>query len=182
MWLSFHISSFSPFSCYGVLFLFLFPLRWCASEYADHPIYLPQSIMPLQFLIPALLRATSASGPAATPSPQEQVAGLHDHHPLHSLLQPILLASRAASQKYHTRIPGVISEEGEPADPEEEYVWYAYHKDKVGEDERERQADGQDEYEAQERLKHAWLEKYERREYVPPMCFRCPIAPRPRAH
>ncbi|KAM5545732.1 hypothetical protein V8D89_000770 [Ganoderma adspersum] len=113
--------------------------------------------MPLQFLIPALLRATSASDPAATPSQQEQVAG----HPLHSLLQPVLLASRAASHKYHTRIPGVISEEGEPADPEEEYVWYAYHKDKVGEDERQ---DGQGEYEAQERLKHAWLEKYERRE------------------
>ena len=137
--------------------------------------------MPLQFLIPALLRATSAPGPAAAaPSPQEQqkepepeqVAG----HPLHSLLRPILLASRAASHKYHTRIPGVISEEGEPADPEEEYVWYAYHKDKVG-GEDERQADRQDEYEAQERLKRAWLEKYERREYVPTP-FRCPIAPR----
>ena len=163
MWLSFHIPSFPSFSCYGVLFLFRVLT-------ALSP---PKSIMPLQFLIPALLRATSAPGPAAAASsPQEheqereprQVAG----HPLHSLLRPILLASRAASHKYHTRIPGVISEEGEPADPEEEYVWYAYHKDKVGEDERERPAGGQDEYEAQERLKRAWLEKYERREYVSP--------------
>ncbi|KAI1793673.1 DNA replication regulator SLD3-domain-containing protein [Ganoderma leucocontextum] len=111
--------------------------------------------MPLQFLMHALLRATSASDPAATTS--QQVAG----HPLHSLLQPVLLTSRAVSHKYHTRIPSIISEESEPADPEEEYVWYAYHKDKVGEDERQ---EGQDDYEAQERLKNAWLEKYERRE------------------
>lgn len=124
--------------------------------------------MPLQFLIPALLRATSASDPAALPS--QHLAG----HPLHSLLQPVLLTSRAVSQKYHTRIPDVISEECEPADPEEEYVWYAYHKDKVGEDERR---DGEDEYKAQERLKNAWLERYERREYVALMCFCVPIAP-----
>ncbi len=128
--------------------------------------------MPLQFLIPALLRATSASDPAATAS--QQVSG----HPLHSLLQPVLLVSRAVSQKYHTRIPNVISEESEPADPEEEYVWYAYHKDKVGDDER---PDGQDDYDAQERLKHAWLEKYERREYVPP-CVSVSRSRRPCAH
>ncbi|EJF61897.1 hypothetical protein DICSQDRAFT_85396, partial [Dichomitus squalens LYAD-421 SS1] len=119
-------------------------------------LWLPQSIMPLQFLIPALLRVTCTSQPSATTS--QESAG----HPLHDLLRAILLTSRAASQKYHTRIPDLIAEENEPADSEEEYMWYAYQKDKNAEEER--LPEGQVEYEAHERLKAAWLEKYERRE------------------
>ena len=112
--------------------------------------------MPLQFLIPALLRVTAPSHSSATTT--QESAG----HPLHALLKPILLTSRAASQKFHTRIPDLIAEENEPVNPEEEYVWYTYQKDKTGGEER--LLEGQDEYEAQERLKAAWLEKYERRE------------------
>lgn len=85
-------------------------------------------------------------------------------HPLHSLLQPILLTSRASSQKYHTRISQVLSEENDAADAEEEYMWSAYHKDKTSDVDIPEE---QDEDEAHERLKHAWLERMERREYVP---------------
>ncbi|KAI0738259.1 hypothetical protein C8Q80DRAFT_1207971 [Daedaleopsis nitida] len=132
-------------------------------------LWLPQSIMPLRFLIPSLLRVTSTpSSPSTSQSPTA--------HPLHSPLGQILLTSRAASQKYHTRIPELLAEENEPADSEEEYVWYAYHKDKVGGEDAQPQ-DGQDEYEAQERLKHVWLEKFERREWVPHVLS----APPPRA-
>lgn len=118
--------------------------------------------MPLQFLIPALLRVTSS---APSPSTSQSPAA----HPLHSLLKPILLTSRGASQKYHDRIPQLLADESEPADAEEEYLWYAYHKDKLGEDEQpQSESESQrEEYEAQERLKTAWLEKFERREYVP---------------
>ncbi|KAI0367080.1 hypothetical protein BV20DRAFT_1001082 [Pilatotrama ljubarskyi] len=117
-------------------------------------LWLPQSIMPLQFLIPALLRVANApSSPSTSQNPTS--------HPLHSLLKPILLTSRASSQKYHTRISQLLAEENDPADTEEEYVCYAYQKDKVaGPDVKE----GEDEYEAQERLKNAWLERMERRE------------------
>lgn len=111
--------------------------------------------MPLQILVPALLRVTgSSSSPSTSQSPAA--------HPLHSLLKPILLTSRASAQKHHERIPRILAEENEPTDSEEEYLWYAYHKDKIGEDDQPQ--DGQDEYEAQERLKAAWLERFERRE------------------
>ncbi|KAJ3005393.1 hypothetical protein NUW54_g4357 [Trametes sanguinea] len=111
--------------------------------------------MPLQFLIPSLLRIAYAS--PASPSTSHTLVP----HPLHSLLQAILLTSRASAQKYHSRIPQLLAEENEPADAEEEYMWYAYHKDKSADVERQ---EGQDEYEMHERLKTAWLEKMERRE------------------
>ncbi|KAI0700226.1 DNA replication regulator SLD3-domain-containing protein [Cerioporus squamosus] len=131
-------------------------------------LWLPQSIMPLQFLIRALMRVSAtAASPSPSPSEAEASAPSPAAHPLHSLLKPILLTSRAASQKYQTRIRRLLLEENEPADPEEEYMWYAYHKDKIGSDDQ--QEHGQDqtqeaEYEAHERLKNSWLEKFERRE------------------
>ncbi|KAI0631392.1 DNA replication regulator SLD3-domain-containing protein [Trametes polyzona] len=115
-------------------------------------LWLPQSIMPLQLLLPALLRVAHSS-PSTSQTPSA--------HPLHSLLQPILLTSRASSQKYHNRISQLLAEEAEPADAEEEYMWFAYQKDKTGDAEPR---EGEDEDEAHERLKHAWLERMERRE------------------
>ncbi|EIW52549.1 uncharacterized protein TRAVEDRAFT_174632, partial [Trametes versicolor FP-101664 SS1] len=116
-------------------------------------LWLPQSIMPLPFLLPAMLRVAHASA-STSDTPMT--------HPLHSLLQPILLTSRASSQKYHTRISQVLTEENDAADAEEEYMWSAYHKDKTSDADI---PEGQDEDEAHdERLKHAWLERMERRE------------------
>ncbi|KAI0324047.1 hypothetical protein GY45DRAFT_1263602 [Cubamyces sp. BRFM 1775] len=118
-------------------------------------LWLPQSIMQLQFLIPALLRVehVSPSLPSTSQAPPS--------HPLHTLLQPILLTSRASSQKYHGRISQLLAEEHEPDDQEDEYMWYAYGKDKTTEVELQ---EGQDEYEVHDRLKKAWLERMERRE------------------
>ncbi|KAH9895650.1 DNA replication regulator SLD3-domain-containing protein [Cubamyces lactineus] len=118
-------------------------------------LWLPQSIMQLQFLIPALLRVEHASPslPSTSQAPPS--------HPLHTLLQPILLTSRASSQKYHGRISQLLAEEHEPDDQEEEYMWYAYQKDKTVDVEVQ---EGQDEYDLYERLKKAWLERMERRE------------------
>ncbi|KAI0824394.1 DNA replication regulator SLD3-domain-containing protein [Trametes gibbosa] len=115
-------------------------------------LWLPQSIMPLQLLLPALLRVADASPSTSEPSVI---------HPLHSLLQPILLTSRASSQKYSSRIPQLIAEESDCAQTEDEYVWDAYNKDKANE---VHVPEGQDENEAHEQLKHAWFERMERRE------------------
>ncbi|CDO76856.1 hypothetical protein BN946_scf185033.g53 [Trametes cinnabarina] len=120
--------------------------------------------MPLQFLIPALLRVVHAS----PTSPSGSRASMPN--PLDTLLQPFLLTSRASSQKYHSRIPHVLAEENDPADAEEEYMWYAYQKDKSADVEGQEE---QDEYETQERLKSVWLERMERREYVSHRYFVC---------
>ena len=142
--------------------------------------------MPLRFIVPALMRvsatATSTSTLTLTSPLSAKEASTSSPspgaHPLHTLLDSILLTSRAASQKYHARVRRLLLEENEPADSEEEYMWYAYHKDKIGTDEQEpahghgqtetqsAHAPSQEEaeYEAQERLKNAWLEKFERRE------------------
>ncbi|KAI0668159.1 DNA replication regulator SLD3-domain-containing protein [Trametes maxima] len=111
--------------------------------------------MPLQFLPPVLLRVEigSSSSPSTSQTPPP--------HPLHLLLKPVLLTSRASSQKYHSRIPQLLADEDDAADAEEEYMWYAYHKDKVADADAQ---DGQDEHETHERLKAAWLERMERRE------------------
>ena len=124
--------------------------------------------MPLQFLIPALLRVISTS--SSSPAPSQHPAS----HPLHTLLKPILLTSRAVSQKYNSRIKQLFAEEKEPTDPEEEYIVYAYEKDKLPEDEQ--LENGADDFEEQERAKLMWIEKFERREYVSPMCFRAATA------
>ena len=125
--------------------------------------------MPLQFLIPAMLRVTTSTSPSSpNPSQQEHERQPPTAHPLHALLSPVLLTSRATSQKYHTRIPQLFDEEKEPEGPEEEYIAYAYEKDKVPEEE------SSEDFEAQDRIKVAWLEKYERREYVPPRVFAPP--------
>lgn len=119
-----------------------------------------QSIMPLQFLCPAIQRVVAPSPcPPSTSQPLAPAA-----HPLHALLQPILLTSRAASQKYHDRLSQLLAEENEPANDEEEYMCYAYQKDKTFEIDLQEE---QDEDEVQERLKKLWLERMERREYVP---------------
>lgn len=131
--------------------------------------------MPLRFLVPALMRvsatATSTSTLTLTSPLSAKEASTSSPspgaHPLHTLLDSILLTSRAASQKYHARVRRLLLEENEPADSEEEYMWYAYHKDKIGTDEQESAhalSEEQAEYEVQERLKNAWLEKFERRE------------------
>ena len=131
--------------------------------------------MPLRFLVPALTRvsatATSTSTLTLTSPLSAKEASTSSPspgaHPLHTLLDSILLTSRAASQKYHARVRRLLLEENEPADSEEEYMWYAYHKDKIGTDEQESAhalSEEQAEYEAQERLKNVWLEKFERRE------------------
>ena len=130
--------------------------------------------MPLRFLVPALMRvsatATSTSTLTLTSPLSAKEASTSSPspgaHPLHTLLDSILLTSRAASQKYHARVRRLLLEENEPADSEEEYMWYAYHKDKIGTDEQESAhapSEEQAEYEVQERLKNAWLEKFERR-------------------
>ena len=139
----------------------------CLFRFTFSSLLIPpfQSIMPLQFLVPAMLRVSSSS--ASSPGPSRGTA-----HPLHALLKPILLTSRAAGQKYHGRIPQRLLDESEPTDTEEEYIAYAYEKDKVSEAEHG-QSDAPD-YDEQERIKAVWLEKFERRECVPPCVFAHP--------
>lgn len=112
-----------------------------------------QSISPLSLLIPALLRvnvASSSTGP----------------HPLHALIEHVLLSGRSASDKYRVELPQVIADGGGAGEIEETMMWYAlsYEKNEV-----ETQArPGTNEYTeailSDEKWRANWFERMERRE------------------
>src|SRR5262245_40738160 len=68
-----------------------------------HGIY--KSIMPLNLLVPSLLRVA----PAQTGPP----------HPLHALLEPLLLGPRAAADKYRVELPQILADGGGAGEMEE---------------------------------------------------------------
>ncbi|KZT03710.1 uncharacterized protein LAESUDRAFT_659197 [Laetiporus sulphureus 93-53] len=112
-------------------------------------LWLPESISPLRCLIPTLLRAADQ-----TPSTSEK-------HPLHGLLQPILLTPRLASQKYHSRISQILEDDSGTGDVEENMIWFALKYEKADEEEA---AAAQGDFDADDRWKHEWLARMERRE------------------
>ncbi|OBZ73106.1 hypothetical protein A0H81_06741 [Grifola frondosa] len=107
-------------------------------------LWLPQSIMPLQYFITSLRRIRFSTPPPSQPP--------NCAHPIHALLQSLLLTPRAAAQKYYARIPQVIADERETEDTEENMMWYALNHEKA------------DEADDDERWRKAWLERMERRE------------------
>ena len=73
---------------------------------------LGQSLMPLDSMIPALLLITFPSTSSAP------------YHPLHELLEPLLLTTRHASAKYHQELPQILAEGGGAGEVEETMMWY----------------------------------------------------------
>jgi hypothetical protein len=93
--------------------------------------------MPLHLLVPSMLRvnvASSSQSPPITP------------HPLHALLDQLLLSVRSSSNKYHVELPQILSDGGGAGEVEENMMWFTLNHEKVGRTE--------------------WLDRMERREYV----------------
>lgn len=98
--------------------------------------------MPLALFVPSLLRIASAA-----PSTSSQEA-----HPLHALLEPLLLTTRLSAAKYHTELPQILAQGGGGGEQEETMMWYAYGYEKT------------DDVVDDDEIQRRWLERLERRE------------------
>lgn len=111
-----------------------------------------QSIMPLQHLVKALL------------GPWSSTLDLSDGYPLHGIIGPLLLTPRSASEKYHSRIAQLVSEERQAQDSEERLMWFKLNNEKPADNGAEDLS--HDEDAAEDKRVQQWLERMERREYV----------------
>ncbi|KAI6039357.1 hypothetical protein EDC04DRAFT_1757664 [Pisolithus marmoratus] len=121
-------------------------------------LWLPESIMPLTLLVPSLRRVQehTASSPGS-------------EHPLHALLEPLLLSTRSSSAKYHIELPRILANNGGAGEIEETTMWYALNYEKVGSGEGDEENGVQsgnsgDVAMMEDKWKNAWLERLERRE------------------
>ncbi|EJC99917.1 uncharacterized protein FOMMEDRAFT_170406 [Fomitiporia mediterranea MF3/22] len=108
-------------------------------------LWLPESLNPLAYLISSLRRVASN---------YDKNASLP--HPLHSLLDPVLLSSRTASDKYRIELVQILVEGGGAGEQEEMMMWYAWEHEK-SEHEEEGKVD-------EDKWRKSWLERLERRE------------------
>ncbi|KAF9266273.1 hypothetical protein L218DRAFT_1075244 [Marasmius fiardii PR-910] len=85
-------------------------------------LWLPESIMPLKLIIPALKRVNFASGSSQL--------GETRPHPLHDFLDPLLHTPRSAAQKYHAELPKILENGGGAGEIEETMMWYVLSYEK----------------------------------------------------
>jgi len=111
--------------------------------------------MPLRLLIPSLERVNVASS-----------TSLSSPHPLHDLLKPLLLSSRAVSGKYHTELPAILNSGGGEGEVEETMMWYALHHEKADED-PDAKLESPDDPWSSSKWRSKWFDRLERREYIP---------------
>ncbi|KAJ7708973.1 hypothetical protein B0H17DRAFT_1124754 [Mycena rosella] len=107
-------------------------------------LWLPDSIMPLRLLIPSLLRVTTLPDSVAQP------------HPLHALLERLLLTSRAVTNKYHVELPYILANGGGEGEEEESVMWFAVTHEKSENDAEEPWLN--------DAWRSKWMERMERRE------------------
>ncbi|KAJ7173477.1 hypothetical protein C8R46DRAFT_1082932 [Mycena filopes] len=107
-------------------------------------LWLPESIMPLQLLAPSLLRVHTPERDAGAP------------HPLHALLERLLLTTRAVHNKYQVELPYILSNGGGEGEEEESIMWFAVTHEKSENDE--------DEPWLNQSWRSKWMERMERRE------------------
>ncbi|KZT70647.1 hypothetical protein DAEQUDRAFT_756255 [Daedalea quercina L-15889] len=125
-------------------------------------LWLPESIMPLRAVVPALLRLQPG---LQTSSRYSSSAFL----PLRDLLLPFLLTPRTAFQKYHDRMNRMIDNDNDnvASDDEGQMMWLAYRNAK-GDEELEAQTQDANGtvsmYDAEEAWKERWLTRMEQRE------------------
>ncbi|KAL1743017.1 hypothetical protein HDZ31DRAFT_83739 [Schizophyllum fasciatum] len=79
-------------------------------------LWLPESIMPLPGLVHALRRITPTNPTAP--------------HPLHALLDPLLLTARAAAHKYNAELAAILAAGGGAGEAEEAMMWFAYEHER----------------------------------------------------
>lgn len=111
--------------------------------------------MPIHLLVPSLHRIQDAS-PRSPDSP----------HPLHALLEPLLLSVRSTVAKYHTELPQILAHDGGEGEMEESMMWYAlgYEMSELGQGSTS--ANSEDAIILEEKSRNTWLERLERRECV----------------
>ncbi|KAG1716765.1 hypothetical protein ID866_363 [Astraeus odoratus] len=115
-------------------------------------LWLPESIMPLALFVPSIHRVQD-----------QTLSSSHSSHPLHTLLDPLLLSTRSSSTKYHVELPQILANNGGAGEIEETMMWFALNYEKVGSDEGS--DNNEDAVMIEEKWKNAWLERLERREY-----------------
>ncbi|KAG6814264.1 hypothetical protein H0H92_015379 [Tricholoma furcatifolium] len=113
-------------------------------------LWLPESIMPLNLLVPSLQRVSS--------DPSQP-------HPLHNHLKPLLQTARTASRKYHVELPNILSNGGGAGEIEETMMWYALSYEKADEDLWTRTHNIREGPWEDEKWRARWLERMERREF-----------------
>ncbi|KAL1715115.1 hypothetical protein EV715DRAFT_208119 [Schizophyllum commune] len=124
-------------------------------------LWLPESIMPLHGFVHALRRITYTS-PNDTNAP----------HPLHALIEPLLLTARSAAHKYHTELTAILAEGGGAGEAEEAMMWFAYEHEKheaassaSGQPSSSQQSnDPETNEDADAQWQARWLNRMERRE------------------
>jgi len=113
--------------------------------------------MPLSLFVPAIANAsTTLSPPSSSPS---------SLHPLHALLDPLIMPPRAVSNKYHVDLAQILTDGGGAGEIEENMMWFALSFEKsegLGQDAN----GGEEESEPwkDEKWRETWLERMERRE------------------
>jgi hypothetical protein len=116
--------------------------------------------MHLHLLVPSLLRvnvASTSQSLSTTP------------HPLHALLDQLLLSVRSSSNKYHVELPQILSDGGGAGETEENMMWFALNYEKADGDEDRTRLHNATHAEGpwiDEAWRKRWLERMERREYV----------------
>ncbi|KIJ19551.1 hypothetical protein PAXINDRAFT_108956 [Paxillus involutus ATCC 200175] len=139
-------------------------------------LWLPESIMPLHLLVPSLRRVQDVPSRA-----------LDAPHPLHALLDPLLLSARSSAAKYHVELPQILADNGGAGEAEESMMWFASNYEKMGSDEEEAEdAHSEDTVMMEEKSRNKWLERLERREVQVQILLYClklslpgPCAPLP---
>ncbi|TFK38249.1 hypothetical protein BDQ12DRAFT_705609 [Crucibulum laeve] len=126
------------------------PDRYVARTYLQF-LWLPESIMPLQSL-PSSIRRVNAPSSSTNSTP----------HPLHALLEPLLLTTRHSSTKYHEELPRILADGGGAGEMEETMMWYALSYEKA--DGSDRVRDDNIEPWMDDKWRQNWLERLERRE------------------
>ncbi|EIN09395.1 hypothetical protein PUNSTDRAFT_133189 [Punctularia strigosozonata HHB-11173 SS5] len=112
-------------------------------------LWLPESLMPLRSIIPSLLRVV----------PEIPSTSYHQPHPLHELLEPLLMSTRDAALKYQQELPQILAEGGGAGEVEETMMWYVFAYEKMGDSSKTREPGVTDPASCKD-----WLERLERRE------------------
>lgn len=102
-----------------------------------------QSLMPLNLLIPAIKRVNR---------PATDV-----YHPLHALIDPLLLTVRSSTTKYNKELPQVLDDGGAAGEMEEAMMWFALNHEKH---------EQSDEPWLDHKWRASWFSRLERRECV----------------
>lgn len=97
--------------------------------------------------MPSMLRVHTQADNTTTP------------HPLHSLLERLLLTTRAVTNKYHVELPYILANGGGEGEEEESVMWFAVTHEKSENEEEEPWLN--------ESWRSKWMERMERRESVP---------------